>query len=46
MWFESKTALAARAILFNSIKPVEHLAFGFLGTENNILRKTTDEYCE
>lgn len=35
MWFDSKTVFAANAMLFNSINPVEHLAFGFLGTENN-----------
>lgn len=36
MWFDNRTVFAANAILFNSIKPVEHLALGFLGTKNNI----------
>lgn len=31
MWFDNRTVFAANAILFNSIKPVEHLALGFLG---------------
>jgi len=44
MWFANKTVLAANAIFFNSINPVEHLAFGFLGTENNI--KAANQWCE
>jgi hypothetical protein len=44
MWFANKTVLADNAIFFNSINPVEHLAFGFLGTENNI--KAANQWCE